>query len=94
MIILLRDILIKNKGIFLLVYKTTTALVVVGYSIWLCPLFPMEEYKLKVFVNIYLRRYLAEDKRKLARSETRWEVDTSLDLKYEFVVLTGIVMSL
>jgi len=59
-----------------LVYKTTTALIAVGYSIWLCLLVPMEEYKLKVFVNIYLRGYLAEEKRTLARSKTRWEVDT------------------
>jgi hypothetical protein len=60
----------------LLVYKTATALIAVGYSIWLCLLFLMEEYKLKVFVNIYLRGYLVEDKIKLARSKTRWDVDT------------------
>jgi hypothetical protein len=56
----------------LLVYKTTIALIAVGYSIWSCLLFPLEEYKMKVFVNIHLRGYLAEDKRKLARSKTRW----------------------
>jgi hypothetical protein len=41
---------------------------------WMCLLFPLEEYKLKVFVNIYLRGYLAEDNRKFARSKPRWEI--------------------